>query len=421
MPLAANLMNILRTLGEPGQAAAPGAADQFAAMMADAGLPAGPPNESAGGEGVEVVTPASGEATTEASGPVDAATLLPMLDQQRATVPAAQIVAPAPEAVPQAPANAPAIQAPAVTVRSAAKSPSPSSTATAVEARDGGERPTPPIAAEQPAPAQPAKAVAPQPAQMETSDRAQPATPVAIAAVLPQTKAAPAKERAPAASAAVSQPEQLPATAVAARPIEPVALAPEAAIPPELSTLDLPPVAQSTPAAQTFPFPQTAPAAGTAAAATPAQPLAAALASQVLDMARGNEWIDTLARDIAQTASGEGVLRFKLNPETLGELRVEITQSDRGAHVRLHAGSEAAQQALADAQPRLAAEARAQGVRIAETEISFTGGNAQEREPGRQHETPQNTPARTLRTAAASAAAAETPAVAVPRRSDRYA
>jgi flagellar hook-length control protein FliK len=121
-----------------------------------------------------------------------------------------------------------------------------------------------------------------------------------------------------------------------------------------------------------------------APAQAPVQNLGAALAGQMLDLARGGEWVDQLARDIARSAASDGTMRFRLAPETLGELRVEITHSERGAHVRLHVTSEAAQQALAEAQPKLVQEARAQGVRIAEAEVSLTGGQGQSERQGRE-------------------------------------
>jgi len=92
-----------------------------------------------------------------------------------------------------------------------------------------------------------------------------------------------------------------------------------------------------------------------------------------LDLARDNAWLDRLARDIARSASNDTPLRFRLHPQTLGHLQVELQQSDRGTAVRLTVETEAARQILADAQPRLTAEARAQGVRIAETHVDLSG------------------------------------------------
>lgn len=110
-------------------------------------------------------------------------------------------------------------------------------------------------------------------------------------------------------------------------------------------------------------------------AALPRENVAEALERQ-LDVSADGEWLDQLARDIVRTgaAGGEGgTLRFRLNPETLGQVRVELSQGVDGAAVRIAAETEGARALLADAQPRLLAEARAQGVRIAETEVSLAG------------------------------------------------
>lgn len=96
-----------------------------------------------------------------------------------------------------------------------------------------------------------------------------------------------------------------------------------------------------------------------------------------LDLARESEWLDSLARDIVRAGEGGGALRFRLHPESLGSLAVEISQGAGGASVRLTTESEAARAIVADAQPRLMAEARAQGLRIAETHVDIgSGGHA---------------------------------------------
>ena len=150
------------------------------------------------------------------------------------------------------------------------------------------------------------------------------------------------------------------------------------------------------PAAEALPFIVPAPtmpsealsAAAPAEAPVPAEPII----EQQLDLARDAEWLDRLAKDIARTAAGEGHLRFRLNPEHLGSLHVELTQGSSGASVRLTADTEAARTILVDAQPRLVAEARAQGVKIADTHVdlgsqsqSSAGGQRDGRDPP-QHE-----------------------------------
>lgn len=139
------------------------------------------------------------------------------------------------------------------------------------------------------------------------------------------------------------------------------------------------------------PLVEQASAAAPVATTTPAE----AMLERELDLAHDGEWLDRLARDIARSAGSEAPLRFRLNPETLGHLKVEIAQGDQGASVRLTAETETARAILAEAQPRLVAEARAQGVRIAETQVDV-GGQASSGDPRRQE---TDRPGAQLRTA----------------------
>ena len=123
-------------------------------------------------------------------------------------------------------------------------------------------------------------------------------------------------------------------------------------------------------------------------AALPRENVAEAVERQ-LDVTGDAEWLDQLARDIVRTgaAGGEGgALRFRLNPETLGQLRIEVSQGAEGTTVRIAAETEGARALLADAQSRLLVEARAQGVRIAETEVSLAGSGSGSADPQRRDE-----------------------------------
>jgi flagellar hook-length control protein FliK len=104
-------------------------------------------------------------------------------------------------------------------------------------------------------------------------------------------------------------------------------------------------------------------------------PIAERVMGHQLDLARDSAWLDRLARDIAGSADSDGPMRFRLHPDTLGQMRVELSQSDRGTSVRLTVETETARSLVADAQPKLVAEARAQGVRIAETHVDLAGGS----------------------------------------------
>jgi flagellar hook-length control protein FliK len=143
---------------------------------------------------------------------------------------------------------------------------------------------------------------------------------------------------------------------------------------------ELPPVVALqrtlTEALPAFAAPQAAPveAASVSASAPATLSPADRVIEQQLDLAQESEWLDRLAKDIARTAGSEGSLRFKLNPENLGSLHIEMTQGAAGASVRMTADTEAARAIIADAQPRLIAEARAQGVRISEAHVDLGGG-----------------------------------------------
>ncbi len=127
---------------------------------------------------------------------------------------------------------------------------------------------------------------------------------------------------------------------------------------------------------------------GAVTASATANPNATADANQInvadsltrhhLDIAKDSQWLDTLARDIARAAQHDTQLRFQLNPEHLGSLKVELVNGANGTSVKLTADTETARAILADAQPRLVAEARAQGLRISEAQVDLSGqGSAQ--------------------------------------------
>ena len=126
------------------------------------------------------------------------------------------------------------------------------------------------------------------------------------------------------------------------------------------------------------------------AAALPGEAASAgsALAQQSLetrlDVARDAQWIDRAARDIAQLATGEGRLRFRLDPEQLGSLQIDLSNGTDGLSLRMTAETEAARAILVEAQPKLLAEARAQGVRIAEAHVDLgspSGGEGRHAPP----------------------------------------
>jgi flagellar hook-length control protein FliK len=116
-----------------------------------------------------------------------------------------------------------------------------------------------------------------------------------------------------------------------------------------------------------------------------------------LDLARDTQWLDRLARDISRAADHQGHLKFQLNPEHLGALTVEIVNSAAGTAIRMSTDTDQARQIIADAQPRLLAEVRAQGLRVAESHVDLnnqqsgggtgsTGAQAQQGQQGQSRQ-----------------------------------
>jgi flagellar hook-length control protein FliK len=169
----------------------------------------------------------------------------------------------------------------------------------------------------------------------------------------------------------------------------------------------------------TAPFPA-GPLAATGPAPGPLAPSPELAIERELDLAHEGEWLDRLARDIVRAGANEGAMRFRLHPQTLGHLQVELSQGDHGTSIRVSVETEAARAILVDAQPRLLAEARAQGVRVAGSEVDLFGsGHHSGSDPRRQADGPQTPFIRTARATGSEAAqAAGDPA---PSRSDRYA
>jgi flagellar hook-length control protein FliK len=106
-----------------------------------------------------------------------------------------------------------------------------------------------------------------------------------------------------------------------------------------------------------------------------------------LDLAKDGEWLDRLARDIARTANHDAQLKFQLNPEHLGSLRIELTNAADGTAIRMTADTDTARNILVDAQPRLLAEARAQGLRISESHVDLGHQGSQQGRREDQFET----------------------------------
>lgn len=101
----------------------------------------------------------------------------------------------------------------------------------------------------------------------------------------------------------------------------------------------------------------------------PVTDLSATLGQQVIDMSSGGQWIDGLAKEIATLASGTGQGSFRLSPEHLGPMRVDIRQGDLGAEISLTVQTAAAESALRQDSDALKNDAQLSAVRVHEVRV----------------------------------------------------
>lgn len=130
--------------------------------------------------------------------------------------------------------------------------------------------------------------------------------------------------------------------------------------------------AETPPAATAHPVNITAPLNDMAAVFSPGIPAAdtaAVLSEQVIDMGVDGQWIDRMAREIADVAAGTGRATFTLHPQNLGKLQVEILQREEGADVRMITETDAAAAALNQGRHQLQQDARLQAVRINDVQV----------------------------------------------------
>ena len=109
--------------------------------------------------------------------------------------------------------------------------------------------------------------------------------------------------------------------------------------------------------------------------------LAAGGTDRQVDLAKQGAWLDGIAHDIAATGDASSPLRFGIAPQHLGAVQVELLRGAEGAAVTLTASNEASRAALADAKPQLLADARAQGLHIASTQVDVGAHSSDSRQP----------------------------------------
>lgn len=250
---------------------------------------------------------------------------------------------------------------------------------------DRAALPAPPsiLAMLQPAPPVPAPVPTPTPAPDVPPSAPAGSPPISAPTTLP-VPATPAIQSLP-----IQPDAPRPARAASVLPVLPVPLptvesAPPADPTPQEASSSTPPVESALfdvlPAA---PDPQPAPAAapqarGTGADTQPQAPL------DTTDP----HWIARMADEIARTAGDDGRARFRLNPETLGSMEVTVRHTADGISVRFEVESEQTRALIAHVEHRLQAEARANGLRIADTQVDLASQQQQQRD-GRERPTEQ--------------------------------
>jgi flagellar hook-length control protein FliK len=97
-------------------------------------------------------------------------------------------------------------------------------------------------------------------------------------------------------------------------------------------------------------------------------PSSSALPAPHLAMDSG--WIDSLARDIAASASTDGKLNFRLVPEYLGKLDIALAHVDGALDIAMKASTDVAAAIIVAEQPRFIEELRQSGLKIGNFEMT---------------------------------------------------
>lgn len=98
-----------------------------------------------------------------------------------------------------------------------------------------------------------------------------------------------------------------------------------------------------------------------------------------LNVLHNDAWLDQLSRDIAAVADDGGRLQFKLAPPSLGKLDIALEQKPEGLSVLMRTETQEARTILASSQPQLVQDLSARGIRIADAQVSTSGGDASPR------------------------------------------
>jgi flagellar hook-length control protein FliK len=84
-------------------------------------------------------------------------------------------------------------------------------------------------------------------------------------------------------------------------------------------------------------------------------------------------WLNDLARDIVDASTAKDRISFRMMPDRLGRLDVEIGRNNSGLSIRLTTQSEEARAIVEAAQPQLVDNIRAQGIKLFDTQVTADG------------------------------------------------
>jgi flagellar hook-length control protein FliK len=109
------------------------------------------------------------------------------------------------------------------------------------------------------------------------------------------------------------------------------------------------------------------------------------VADRHLNLARDTMWLDQLATDIVSAADRTDHISFRLVPAHLGQLDIDLVTGDAGLSVNIATSTDEAGKIVASAQPGLVESLQAQGIRVADTQVTSGNDMSRHNQPQRQY------------------------------------
>ncbi|MGB5076325.1 MAG: flagellar hook-length control protein FliK, partial [Sphingorhabdus sp.] len=115
----------------------------------------------------------------------------------------------------------------------------------------------------------------------------------------------------------------------------------------------------------------------------------AMIAERHLDLARDMEWLDQLATDIVSASEHTDHISFRLSPANLGQMDIDLLTGAAGLSVNIATTTDEAGRIVSAAQPSLVESLQAQGIRVADTQVTsgndMARGNQSQRQSAPHH------------------------------------